>query len=94
MRPKRHFVLKDTFPMETIFKKKPAKNPKISKILLSYFSKKKIEKKLFIFPRRLRRLGIFFFFRRLRRLFFFSNRKMKILRKNEKKIEKKSGGSF
>ena len=49
--------------------KKNAKIPKISKILLSYFSKKKIEKKKYIFfpaaPRR------HFIFRRLRRLFFF-----------------------
>ena len=43
MRPKRHFALKDTFPMETIVNKKTAKIPKI---LLSYFSKKKIENKI------------------------------------------------
>ena len=77
MRPKRHFALKDTFPMETIVNKKTAKISKISKILLSYFSKKKKSKtkkigKIYIYffsapaaaPRH-------FFFRRLRRLFFF-----------------------
>ena len=57
MRPKRHFALKGTFPMETIVKKikKSPKIPKISKILLSYFSKKnkksknKIKKNIFFF---------------------------------------------
>ena len=75
MRPKRHFALKDTFPIETIGKKKKnAKIPKISKNLLSYFSKKKRKQKNRFFfssapavPRHL-----CFFFRRLRRLFFFS----------------------
>ena len=45
MRPKGHFALKCTFPMETIVNKKKAKIPKILKILLSYFSKKKKSKK-------------------------------------------------
>ena len=40
MRPKRHFALKDIFPMETVVKKNILKIPKISKILPSYFSKK------------------------------------------------------
>ena len=47
MLPKRHFALKDTFPMETMVNKKTAKIPKISKIskiLLCYFSKKKSKK--------------------------------------------------
>ena len=60
-RPKRHFALKDTFPMETIVNKKTAKIPKISKILLSYFSKKKSKKKIYKKNSR-----------RRRRLFFFS----------------------
>ena len=96
MRPKRHFALKDTFPMETIVKKNLQKNPKISEILLRYFRKKKLKKKIgkniyFFISRCLQRLGIFFFFpfpAPAAPLFFF-NRKMKILRKSEKKNEKK-----
>ena len=62
------------FSNGTIVNKKKAKNPKISKILLSYCSKKIIEKikikKIYFFsapaaPRH------FIFFRRLQRLFFF-----------------------
>ena len=73
MRPKRQFALKDTFPIETIVKKKNAKIPKISKNVLSYFSKKKIEKKngKKNISRRLRRLGIFFFFGACGASFFF-----------------------
>ena len=53
-------------------KKNNSKIPKISKILLSYFSKKKSKKNIFFFsssaPAASRH---HFFFRRLRRLFFF-----------------------
>ena len=40
MRPKGHFALKFTFPIETILNKKKAKIPKISKILQVIFQKK------------------------------------------------------
>ena len=75
MRPKRHFALKGTFPTETIVKNNDPKIPKISKILLSYFSKKKIEKKtkqkIVFFSSAPAAPRHHFFFRRLRRLFFF-----------------------
>ena len=72
-------------------KKKISKIPKISKILLSCFSKKKIEKKILkkipsapAAPRR------HFIFRRLRRLLLFSIGKWFSLGKGEKKNWKKN----
>ena len=76
MRPKRHFALKDTFPMETIVKKKPCKNSQNFQNFAKLFSKKKIEKKsekyIFFLSRRLRRLSIFFFFSAPAAPLFFS----------------------
>ena len=96
MRPKRHFALKDTFPMETIVKKK-VQNSQNFQNFAKLFSKKnkieekKIEKKYIFFPRRLRRLGIIFFFGACgASFFFFSTGKRISLGKSEKKIEKKS----
>ena len=78
-------------------KKYISKIPKISKILPSYFSKKKIEKKIIIkyifFPRRLRRLDVILFFGACGASFFF-NRKMNFLRKKYLKKSKKNSRSI
>ena len=80
MRPKRHFALKDTFPMETIVNKKTRKN-------FQNFAKLFFEKK----NRKQKKIGnnLYFFFSAPAAPLFFFNRKTKILRKTEKKIEKK-----
>ena len=93
MRPKRHFALKDTFPIETIVKKKKRKNSQnfqnfqnFAKLFFEKKNRKKKSEKKYIFFLGACGASVSFFFRRLRRLFFFLfNRKMKILRKNEKK---------
>ena len=94
MRTKKHFALKDTFPMETIVKKNRKISQNFQNVAQLFFKKKtkKKSEKIFVFlSRRLRRICIFFF-RRLQRLLcccFFPIRKWKSvgkIKKSKKKI--------
>ena len=90
MRPKRHFALKDTFPIETIVKKKTSKFLKFSTQNSTQKSKK------YFFSRR---LGIFFLLAPAAPLFFqqeneFPEKVKKKLKKNSQVNQNRGDQTF